>query len=188
MNEERRGLREVFNFGDCEMDLSGIYELAESYEAVTRTLPFFLSDFMQKQGNKLLAETKKRTPVGEYFNDVMFWARKSLFEFGAPLQVVELPGAGEGLKGGTLRRSWRCSDVKQTGQDFEVTVFSQLHYAPYVEYGHRTVGFNTHGNIVGWWEGRHMALNSLEHVKEGFNRSFQAQFLRYLYGLGIGTD
>lgn len=39
---------------------------------------------------------------------------------------------------GTLRKAWRITDIKKAGSSFEVSVYNNMDYADYVEFGHRT--------------------------------------------------
>lgn len=56
---------------------------------------------------------KKDTPVGKY-----------------------PPGSGK--VGGTLRRGWHISEIQRTEGGYQIEVFNNVEYAPYLEFGHRT--------------------------------------------------
>ena len=78
---------------------------------------------------RLLRKVAKRTPVGQY-------------------------PKGSGRVGGTLRRGWTIdADVVKVGNEYEITVFNNVEYASYVEYGHRT-------RNGGWVVGRFMMTES----------------------------
>ena len=62
-------------------------------------------------------------------------------------------------KGGTLRRSWR---VKKDG-DLARIIYNNVHYAPYVEYGHRTRGGKS------FVDGRYMLTKSVKEIEEEFD-------------------
>ena len=61
--------------------------------------------------------------------------------------------------GGTLRRSWR---VKKKG-DLARIIYNNIHYAPHVEYGHRTRGGKS------FVEGRYMLTKSVKEIEEEFD-------------------
>jgi len=85
---------------------------------------------------RLLAKVKKRTPVGVYAKST-------------------------GKKGGTLRRNWTVGSVKKRGDEYTIEVMNPTHYAPYVEFGHRT------RNHQGWVNGRFMlTISEQELVKD----------------------
>ena len=63
------------------------------------------------------------------------------------------------VKGGTLRRSWR---VKKDGELARI-VYNKVHYAPHVEYGHRTRGGKS------FVEGRYMLTKSVKEIEEEFD-------------------
>ena len=42
-----------------------------------------------------------------------------------------------GYVGGNLRRSWTIGEVSKVGDKYTIEVFNPVHYASYVEYGHR---------------------------------------------------
>ena len=66
------------------------------------------------------------------------------------------------VKGGTLRRSWR---VKKDG-DFARIVYNNIHYAPHVEYGHRTRGGKS------FVDGRYMLTKSVQEIEETLTSEF----------------
>ena len=90
---------------------------------------------------RLLAKVIKRTPVGHY-------------------------PASSGKVGGTLRRGWtgeqdqsavayaKSLPIKQSGNDYIITIKNPVNYGSFVEYGHRTRGGG------GFVEGRFMLTKS----------------------------
>ena len=66
------------------------------------------------------------------------------------------------VKGGTLRRSWR---VKKDG-DLARIVYNNVHYAPYIEYGHRTRGGKS------FVDGRYMLTKSVQEIEETLTSEF----------------
>lgn len=63
--------------------------------------------------------------------------------------------------GGTLRRGWKAKGFK-IPRGYEATVFNNIEYAPYVEYGHRIV---KNGQTVGFVQGHHMLEKSIDEVR-----------------------
>lgn len=90
------------------------------------------SDSIRELAMRVLRKVKKRTPVGEY-------------------------PAESGKLGGTLRRGWKIGEVQVVGSLYEVEVYNNTEYAPYVEFGHRT-------RSGGWVSGRFMLRISMEEV------------------------
>lgn len=84
---------------------------------------------------RLLRKVIKRTPVGHY-------SEKS------------------GKKGGTLKRGWTVSEIRQQGKLYTVDVANIVEYASYVEFGHRTP------NHHGWVPGRFMLTFSEEELQQ----------------------
>jgi hypothetical protein len=65
--------------------------------------------------------------------------------------------------GGTLKRGWQSGPVKTSGNKVTAEVFNPVHYAPHVEYGHRTRG----GGFVA---GQYMLTNTLNEVKSVYEK------------------
>lgn len=84
---------------------------------------------------RLLRKAIERTPVGHY-------SEKS------------------GKKGGTLKRGWTVSEIRQQGKLYTVDVANIVEYASYVEFGHRTP------NHLGWVPGRFMLTFSEEELQQ----------------------
>lgn len=84
---------------------------------------------------RLLRKVIERTPVGHY-------SEKS------------------GKEGGTLRRGWTVSEIRQQGKLYTVDVANIVEYASYVEFGHRTP------NHQGWVPGRFMLTISEEELQQ----------------------
>lgn len=61
---------------------------------------------------------------------------------------------------GTLRKAWRITDIKKAGDSFEVSVYNNMDYADYVEFGHRT---RDHKN---WVPGKFMLTVSERQIEK----------------------
>ena len=66
------------------------------------------------------------------------------------------------VKGGTLRRSWR---VKKEGELVRI-IYNNIHYAPHVEYGHRTRGGKS------FVDGRYMLTKSVQEIEGTLTSEF----------------
>ena len=83
---------------------------------------------------------------------------------------------------GHLRRNWFVSSVRQRGDVFEIEIYNNTEYAPWVENGHRIV---RNGNTVGWCDGVFMLRLSVIEIErlapEVIGRRAD-EFLRRLMG------
>lgn len=61
---------------------------------------------------------------------------------------------------GTLRRGWKATPAVGKGDRYSATVYNDVEYAEYVEYGHRTA------NKAGWVEGRMMMTSNEKKVND----------------------
>ena len=64
--------------------------------------------------------------------------------------------------GGTLRRSWQ---VKKTGELTRI-IYNNVHYAPHVEYGHRTRGGKS------FVDGQYMLGKSVKEIENDLDKEF----------------
>lgn len=118
---------------------------------------------------RLLAKVIKRTIPGEY-----------------------PPSSGK--MGGTLRRAWTVRTeeeavsgkkvtakeyvdsltVTKTGNEYQIEIINPMHYASYVEYGHRT------RNHKGWVEGRFMLTISEKELDAQADKILEKKLMKYL--------
>ena len=90
-------------------------------------------------------------------------ASKSLNEISQKLIAkVKLKTPVGKVKGGTLRKSWR---VKKEGELARI-IYNNIHYAPHVEYGHRTRGGKS------FVDGRYMLTKSVQEIEETLTSEF----------------
>ena len=92
-------------------------------------------DISNDLAKRLLRKVKKRTPVGVY-----------------PPET--------GKTGGTLRNSWNVTRVEKQGYQYSIEVFSDVEYAIYVEFGHRT------SNHRSWVPGKFMLTVSEKEIED----------------------
>ncbi len=83
---------------------------------------------------------------------------------------------------GHLKRNWFISNVRQRGDIFEIEIYNNVAYAPWVENGHRIV---RNGHTVGFAEGRYMLRISIAELERKAPEIYSAraqQFLQSLLG------
>lgn len=95
----------------------------------------FCRNVAKELAARLLAKVIKRTPVGQYPPE-------------------------SGIMGGTLRRGWTAEQITKTGNTYQIEIINPVHYASYVEYGHRT------RDHKGWVEGRFMLTISEQELQQ----------------------
>jgi hypothetical protein len=115
----------------------------------------FCRDVAKELAARLLAKVIKRTPVGQY-------PPKS------------------GLMGGTLRRGWTAEQITKIGIMYQIEIINPVHYASYVEYGHRT------RDHKGWVEGRFMLTISEQELNEQAPAILEKKLEKILGGLFDG--
>ena len=120
----------------------------------------FIESCAKELAARLLAKVIKRTPVGQY-------------------------PQGSGKKGGTLRRGWtgekgqaahayaNSLKVHHFGDAYVIEIINPVHYAPYVEYGHRT-------RNGGWVEGKFMLTISAQEVQNDAPRVLENKLKKKL--------
>lgn len=130
----------------------------------------FNEDTVKEIAARTLAKLIANTPVGDYEDKtVEFIAYK-----GQEGKEKEVKFEAKANKvGGTLRRGWTAGkdtdpysfilndiDVIKKGRTYIITLSNPINYAPYVEYGHRTV------NGTGWVEGQFFMKISEDEMQE----------------------
>ena len=124
-----------------------------------------------------MAKTKKRTPVGQYSEQVSFIAdipekqvnfttkagKKVSFKAKARTRQVRFSSSKTQV-GGTLRKGWYITGVKKNGNKLFILIYNNVEYASFVEYGHRK------RNNKGWVEGRFMLTISMKEVEHSLQQ------------------
>jgi Bacteriophage protein of unknown function (DUF646). len=81
---------------------------------------------------------------------------------------------------GWLREGWFIGGTHKNGNVYEIEVYNNTEYAPYVEYGHRTA------NHSGWVSGRFMMTISEKELQRDADRIVQQKLERLLRGVFDG--
>ena len=143
------------HFGDLENFKKKVEKSLSDKE-----LDQFIDSCAKELAARFLAKVIKRTPVGQY-------------------------PKSSGKKGGTLRRGWTNGQnqaahayanslkVFHYGDAYVIEIINPVHYAPYVEYGHRT-------RNGGWVEGRFMLTISAQEVQSDAPRVLQNKLKKKL--------
>ncbi|WP_413627689.1 HK97 gp10 family phage protein [Fructilactobacillus vespulae] len=79
---------------------------------------------------------------------------------------------------GALRRNWSSSGVRYSGSFASVDISNNLHYAPYLEYGHRL-------RNGGYYPGVFMLTNTLNDVDKVFEKILEKNFNKFMKGTGL---
>lgn len=125
-----------------KVDLSGLTELQSKIEQLKNDKDDFYRNCLKDLAMRILRKVVKRTPTGT----PPYWAGE---------EIVKKYWSG--YTGGTMRRGWTAKteeeaksgsevpipvhvaglDVKHEGNDYIIVVQNPVHYASFVEYGHR---------------------------------------------------
>lgn len=139
----------------------------------------FCEDCAKELAARLLGKVIRRTPVGQYPKST-------------------------GMLGGTLRRGWTANSqreaeltavfgggssgakyanslkVVRTGNFYTVILVNPVHYAAYVEFGHRTK------NHKGWVQGRFMMTISVQELEAQAPAIIERKLIKFLGGVFDG--
>lgn len=151
------------NFSKC--NYKGLKELKEKIDKLqTDDFDSFCEVVAKELASRLLAKVIKRTPVGQYPNT-------------------------PGKVGGNLRRGWTGEKksnaknyadslpIKRNGNMIEIEIVNPVHYASYVEYGHRT------RNHKGWVKGQFMLTISENELQTQAPTIIEEKLMKYLSGV-----
>ena len=147
----------------------------------------FLESCAKELAARLLAKVIKRTPTGVYDKPVSFITKDGK-------QVSFTPHTGK--SGGTLRRGWTAKTeaeaesgigkgkdaveyanslpIRKVGSDYIIEIINPVHYASYVEFGHRTA------NHKGWVEGKFMLTISEQELEADAPRILENKLQKFL--------
>ncbi len=155
------------------VDFKQLQELQKRLDKIlSKDIDKFVRDCAKELTARLLAAVIKSTPVGKYPK--------------VKGSVVK--------KGGTLRRGWTVQseqsaesgvakdaksyayslNITKNGDVYEVEVINPVHYAGYVEFGHRTK------NGKGWVEGRFMLTVSEKEIESQAPKILEKNITKFL--------
>lgn len=155
-------------WGNC--DFSQLQGLQKKMERMQRNdFEAFCKECAKELAARLLAKVIKRTVVGQY-------------------------PAETGKKGGTLRRGWTAKteeeaiaggvpgakeyanalEVTKEGAVYTIEIINPVHYASYVEFGHRT------RNHRGWVKGQFMLTISEQELETQSPKVLENKLKKYL--------
>ena len=164
-------------WGNC--DYRQLQKLRENLDRLqSADLENFCRDVSKELAARLLALVIPRTPVGDYSKEVTVTVKRDgkHHKKGDTYTKRVTPS---GKKGGTLRRGWtarteqeaasrggnsnakayaQALPIKKQGGSYLVEVINPVHYASYVEFGHRTPG-------GGWKEGKYFLTISEQQLR-----------------------
>lgn len=174
------------SWGRCDFDeLRALQQRLERLQGAD--LDRFCQQVSKELAARLLALVIPKTPVGKYDRPVKFTTADGR-------QVSFTPHTGK--KGGTLRRGWTARTeaeamagrgagtggakayanalpVSHQGQTYTVEIINPVHYASYVEFGHRKRG-------GGWVPGQYFLTISEEELRSLAPRVVEQKLQRYL--------
>lgn len=133
-----------------------------SHDSNDDSLACFLRNFIVEMAERVIAKTKRRTPVGTPEST------------GIPNYV-----------GGTLRRNWEIGEVRKAGNNIEVEILNPTEYATEVEYGHRIMGGAGHSIEVGWKDGRFMLTISVNEIRNQIPARFAVEWSNFCKRRGL---
>jgi len=156
-------------WGNC--DFRQLQNLQRNIDRLQRgDIDKFIEECAKELAARLLAKVIRRTPVGQY-----------------------PPSSGK--KGGTLRRGWTATTeseaqssggnknaksyaeslrVTKAGNVYQIEIINPVHYASYVEFGHRT------RDHKGWVKGMFMLTISETELDSQASNILQRKLIKYL--------
>lgn len=137
-----------------DFDFSQFEDMAGRFNKALneRVVERWIREFLLEMAYRAVAKIKRRTPVG-----------------------VGTPAPGN------LRRNWEVGKVVRKGDGYEVEIFNNTEYGPYVEYGHRTGK-----DLTGWVEGRFMMTISMKEIERELPRFLERKQIQLLEQLMNG--
>lgn len=159
-------------WGSC--DFSQLKDLQKRMEKLQKDdFQAFCEECAKNLAARLLAKVIKRTPVGEY--------EKSTGKIGGTLRrgwtaATEKEAELKAVFGGSAAAKAYADSLQVTkmGDVYQIEIINPVHYASYVEYGHRT------RNHKGWVEGRFMLTLSEKELHAQAPKILEKKLMKYL--------
>lgn len=155
-----------------EFDYSSFKEFADGLnEAVQKEFAeVLLRDLMNEVGTVLLGNVRDNTPVGQYEDGWVEFVATD--KNGNPVDV-RFWASAHGKRGGNLRDGWFIGGATIVSNYVVLTLYNNVHYAEYVEKGHRTVN-------GGWVEGQFFLKATVEELEEKLSSIIEPKYIEYL--------
>jgi len=181
---------------NVKIDIKGLEQFRDRLQQLSEEqVQIFITSCAKELAARLLAKVIKRTPVGEYGKSIM------RDETGEAVRYKSGKNKGKVKrqvvkKGGTLRRGWTAKTeaeaesgtgkgkdaveyanslpIRKVGSDYIIEIINPVHYASYVEFGHRTA------NHKGWVEGKFMLTISEQELEADAPRVIENKLIKYL--------
>lgn len=131
----------------------------------------FCEEVAKELAARLLAKVIRRTPVGQYSNGKSGgtlrrgWTSESERE----AELSSVFGGGNGAK-----KYAESLPIRKTGDVYEIEIINPVHYAPYVEFGHRT------RDHKGWVPGRFMLTISERELDSQAPKIVEKKLMKFL--------
>jgi hypothetical protein len=155
-------------WGNC--DFSQLKDLQKRMEKLQRNdFQAFCEECAKELAARLLAKVIKRTPVGQY--------EPSTGKMGGTLRRGWTAKTEEEAKSGGNQNAKAYADslqVTKMGDVYQIEIINPVHYASYVEYGHRT------RNHKGWVPGRFMLTISEKELDAQAPKILEKKLMKYL--------
>lgn len=179
-------------WGKC--DYKQLQEFQKKIEKMTDTDSIkFFQECAKELAARLLSKVIKRTPVGENQYETIIVngkEKKSLIKNGGTLRrgwTAETEQEAENGRGnGKNAKNWADSlVVKKVGNVFQIEVTNPVHYASYVEYGHRqdpgryvpAIGKRL---VNSWVEGKYMLTISEKELESQLPKILENKLMEFL--------
>lgn len=133
----------------------------------------FSEDCAKELAARLLAKVIKRTPVGQYPESTGMMGgtlrRGWTAESEAEAEATAMFG------GGTAAKTYANSlEITRVGNVYQIEIVNPVHYASYVEFGHRTRGHK------GWVNGKFMLTISEQELDSQAPSILEKKLIKYL--------
>lgn len=154
------------------VDFRQLKRIQQNIERLQRIdLERFCEEVAKELAARLLAKVIRRTPVRQYSNGKSGgtlrrgWTSKSERE----AELSSTFGGGNGAK-----KYAYSLPVRKTGDVYEIEIINPVHYAPYVEFGHRT------RDHKGWIPGRFMLTISENELDSQAPKIVEKKLMKFL--------
>ena len=141
----------------------------KNFEKASKELETFLKTFLLQQAQRCIASVKRKTPVDT-------GALRASWGIGK--QKIVLKSIGKTGKVTLDAKNSTVADINVVGDMLEVTIFNNMDYASYVEFGHRA-GADT------WVKGYFMLTISISEVQRAIPARFEKAFEQFLKERGV---